>query len=152
MEQNINLSELIFNSINELLNSLFSSIDFSIYSILDNLTFVDTSILSNSYFQQILGRNSSEGILLICNSLVFGIIIYYSISFLISHFTYYSVDSPKQFVFKCIIFIAITNSSLWICEQIINIVSIITLLISSISKSLFGLEASLFFISLSKFY
>ena len=52
MENTINLSEIIFNSINELLQTLFSSIDNSIYSLLDDLAFIDTSILSNSYFQK----------------------------------------------------------------------------------------------------
>ena len=88
MENSINLSEIIFNSINELLGSLLSSIDNSIFSILDNLTFIDSSIVSNTYFQKIFGTSSKEGILLICNSLILGFIIYYSISFLVSHLTY----------------------------------------------------------------
>ena len=142
MENNINLSETILTSINELINSLFSSIDTAIYSMLDNLTFIDTSILSNTYFQKILGLNSSEGILLICNSLIFGFILYYAISFLLSHLTYSSIDSPKQFIFKCILFIPIMNSSLWICEQIINLVSIITSLINSIGNTLFNKDVT----------
>ena len=136
METPINLTEIIFNSINELFKTLFSSIDNSIYSLLDRLCFIDTSILSNTYFQKILGSNSSEGILLICNSLVFGFLIYYAASFLISHLTYSKIDSPKQFIFKTLIFIAIMNSSLWICEQIISIISFVTSGITDIGSSL----------------
>lgn len=138
METPINLTEIIFNSINELFKTLFSSIDNSIYSLLDRLCFIDTSILSNTYFQKILGSNSSEGILLICNSLVFGFLIYYAASFLISHLTYSKIDSPKQFIFKTLIFIAIMNSSLWICEQIISIISFVTSGITDIGSSLFN--------------
>lgn len=137
-EENINLTEIILNSINELFSKLFSSVDNTIYSILDDITFVSPDILSNNAFQKILGNSSSEGILLICNSLVLGIIIYYAINYLISHLTYSKIDSPKQFIFKCIIFIAIMNSSFWICEEIINIVSIITNGISEIGLELFS--------------
>lgn len=136
-EENINLTEIILNSINELFSKLFSSVDNSIYSVLDDITFINPDILSNNAFQKILGNSSSEGILLICNSLLLGFIIYYAINYLISHLIYSKIDSPKQFIFKCVIFIAIMNSSFWICEEIINIVSIITNGISEIGLDLF---------------
>ena len=84
-----------------------------------------------------MGTSSSSGLLLICNSLILGFILYYAINYLISHLTYSKIDSPKQFIFKAIIFIAIMNSSLWICEQIINIISLINLAIHNIGDSLF---------------
>lgn len=141
-EQTINLTDLIFNSLNELISKLFSSIDNTIYSLLDDITFVTPDLLKSSSFQKILGTSSTNGILLICNSLVFGFMLYYAINYLISHLTYSKIDSPKQFVFKSIIFIAIMNSSLWICEQIINIISIVTDGLSSLSLSLFNTPIS----------
>lgn len=137
-EKKINLTEVILNSINELFSQLFSSIDNTIYSTLDNLTFISPDIIKNNSFQNILGTSASEGILLICNSLILGFIIYYAINYLISHLTYSKIDSPKQFIFKAIIFIAIMNSSLWICEQIINIVYIISCCISDIGLNLYN--------------
>lgn len=137
-EQTINLTEIILNSLNDLFSLLFSSIDNTIYSTLDNLAFISPNILNSNSFQNILGGSASEGILLICNSLVFGFILYYAINYLISHLTYSKIDTPKQFVFKAIIFIAIMNSSLWICEQIINIIFVITSCISELGASLFG--------------
>lgn len=137
-EEEINLTEVILNSINELFSQLFSSIDNTIYSTLDNLTFISPDIIKNNSFQNILGTSASEGILLICNSLILGFIIYYAINYLISHLTYSKIDSPKQFIFKAIIFIAIMNSSLWICEQIINIVYIISCCISDIGLNLYN--------------
>lgn len=139
-EENINLTEIILTSINELFSQMFSSIDNTIYSTLDHLTFINTDIIKNNSFQNILGNSASEGILLICNSLVLGFIIYYSINYLISHLTYSQIDNPKQFIFKAIIFISIMNSSLWICEQIINIIYIITSCIFSIGKNLFDTQ------------
>ena len=92
--------------------------------------------------QKIFGTSSYEGILLISNSLVLGFIIYYAITYLLSHLTYSKVDSPKQFIFKCIIFIAIMNSSLWICEEIINLISLITISISDICHNIFSFNIS----------
>ncbi|MBR3614331.1 MAG: hypothetical protein IKL55_04040 [Clostridia bacterium] len=137
MEKNINLTDIIFSSLNELFSKLFSSIDNTIYSLLDDITFITPDILNNTSFKKIIGTSSNNGILLICNSLVFGFILYYSINYLISHLTYSRIDSPKQFVFKSIIFIAIMNSSLWICEQIINLISIITDGLSHLCYTLF---------------
>ncbi len=140
MEEKINLTETIFNSLNELFSQMLSSIDNTIYTVLDEIIFIEPNILSGSTFQQILGSSNSNGILLICNSLVFGFIIYYAINYLISHLTYSKIDSPKQFIFKSIIFIAIMNSSLWICEQIINIISLVTINISNIGINLFNTD------------
>ena len=142
MNDEINLTEIILKTINELFSKTFSSIDNSIYSTLDEIAFIKPDILSNNSFKQILGNSSYDGILLICNSLVLGFIIYYAINYLISHLIYSKIDSPKQFVFKCIIFIAIMNSSLWICEEIINIISLITNSLSDISNNLFNLPIS----------
>lgn len=142
MEETINLTDIIFNSLNELFSKMFSSIDNTIYSLLDDITFISTDLLKQNSFSKILGTSSSEGILLICNSLVFGFLLYYAINYLLSHLTYSKIDTPKQFIFKAIIFITLMNSSLWVCEQIINIVSLITEGISYVSFSLFGEDIS----------
>lgn len=141
-QETINLAEIIQNSINEIISKLFSSIDNTIYSLLDELTFISPDIMSNQAFRKIIGENNYSGILLICNSLILGIIIYYAINYLISHLTYSKIDSPKQFFFKAIIFFAIMNSSIWICEQIINIIFLITDSISDISFNLFNNKAT----------
>ena len=142
MEETINLTDIIFNCLNELFSKLFSSIDNSIYSLLDDITFITPDLLINNSFNKIIGTSSNNGILLICNSLVFGFILYYSINYLISHLTYTKIDSPKQFIFKSIIFIAIMNSSLWICEQIINLISIVTEGFSYLCNTLFDSNLS----------
>lgn len=142
MLEEIDLTKIILESINELFSMIFASIDNTIYSTLDNITFIKSNIISEKNFQNILGRTPNEGILLVCNSLILGFIIYYAINYLISHLIYSKIDSPKQFIFKSIIFIGIMNSSYWICLEIINITSILTDLISNLSFSLFGEETT----------
>ena len=142
MEADINLSQELFKSLNDFFSLIFSSIDNSLYTILDKIVFINPDILNNSYFKQLLGSSSNEGIILICNSLVLGFIIYYAINYLFSHLTYSPIESPKQFIFKAIIFISIMNSSLWICKEIINIVYLINQSIIAVGEKLLLQEIS----------
>ena len=141
-EQSINITEIIINTINEIFSKLFSSIDNTIYTLLDDIVFITPNILHENSFEKIIGTSKFNGILLICNSLVLGFLLYYAINYLISHLTYSKIESPKQFIFKSIIFIALMNSSFWICEEIINIINLITVSLSNLSDNLFGLEIS----------
>lgn len=85
MEEEINITELIINAINTIFQTIFSSIDTNLYSILDDITFVNTDILDTSYFRNIFGTTSSNGILLIANSLVLGFLLYYCGKLILSH-------------------------------------------------------------------
>lgn len=141
-EELLSLTDIIKNTINDILSQIFSSIDNNLYSILDTLAFVDTSILDNKNLLKILGTSPSEGILLLCNSLFFGFLIYYAANYLISHFTLSKIDSPPQFIFKSIIFLIFMNSSNFICSQIINIISISSSFILYIGETIFNKSIS----------
>lgn len=141
---NITTNENFTNSVTETLNyifkSVFLSIDDNIYGLLDDITFIDSKIIESSIFDKI--TNNTSGILLICNALILGVIIFYSINYLFSHLFISKVDSPSQFIFKLIVFTILMNSSFWICEQIINIISIITQIIKSIGNNIFSKEVT----------
>lgn len=66
------ISQIILDTINSLLENLFSSIDNNLYSILDKISFVNSDILHDSYFEAIFGTSSTNGVLLIANSLLLG--------------------------------------------------------------------------------
>ena len=104
MENAKNITQIIIETINTILQNLFSSIDNNLYEILDDIIFINPDIISDSFFEKILGTNSHNGIILICNSLLFGFILYYSIKYLFSHFNYNQIEKPSQFIFKIIIF------------------------------------------------
>ena len=70
MEQS-NITQIIIQTINSIFETLLSSIDNSLYGILDDMTFIDSSILSDNYFEKIFGTSTTNGILLIANSLFF---------------------------------------------------------------------------------
>lgn len=141
MEQTLNntqnIAQVILNTINTLFNSLFSSIDTSIYSALDDLAFIDTDILSNHSFSNIFGTNSTNGILLIANSLLIAFMLYYCFKLIYSNFTSSQIEHPYQFIFKLLIFGIFINFSYFICENFIYINSLISSSIREIGETIF---------------
>lgn len=138
MENYTTVTTSILETINTILGNLLSSIDNNIYTILDDITFISSDILYDSYFEKILGTSSSDGILLITNSLLFGFALYYSIKYLLAHFTYKSAEPPTQFLFKAIIFGICVNFSYFFMEELLNLFSNITLAIRGIGEDLFN--------------
>ena len=138
MENNSNITSIIISTINAILEGLFSSIDESLYSILDDITFINSDIITDSYFDKLLGTSASNGLLVIANSLLFGIILYYAIRLLFAYFTCTQIETPHQFVIKCIIFCICINSSYFIIGQILNLTSFVSLAIRGIGEDLFN--------------
>jgi len=138
MENYSNVTSTILETINTILGNLFSSIDNNIYTILDDITFISSDIIYDSYFEKILGTSASNGILLISNALLFGLTLYYSVRFLIAHFTYKSVESPSQFIFKAIIFGVCLNFSYFFIGEFLDLFSNVTLAIRGIGEHLFN--------------
>lgn len=137
MESVSNLTTSIIESINNIFSNIFSSVDNSIYELLDKIVFVNTDIIEKQSFRKLFGINSGNGILLVCNSLILGIFLFYIINLLFSHITFSKVQPPLAFIFKAIILVIVMNNSLWICKQIINIVYLISGSICEIGKDLF---------------
>lgn len=137
MENYSNITTSIIEAINTILGNLFSSIDNNIYNVLDDVTFISSDIINDSYFEKILGTSTSNGILLISNSLFFGFLLYYSLKYLFSHFTYAQIERPSQFIFKAIIFGICINFSYFFIEEFLNFISNISLAIRGIGENLF---------------
>ena len=138
MENSENIAELIIDTINTIFENLFSSIDNNLYSVLDDITFVGSDILHDKNFDNIFGSSTSNGILLIANSLLLGFIIYYAAKYLLSHLTYSQVQSPFSFIIKLIIFGISMNCSFYLIELFLDLNYNITSAILDLGKSLFG--------------
>lgn len=130
----------ILETINSLFGNLFSSIDSTIYSALDSITFIKTDILNSYYFEKIFGTTTTNGFLLIANSLLLGFILYYGLTYLFSSLGVLqdSVQKPSQFLFKILIGGILMNSSLFICEEIIYINSLVSDTIRYVGQDLLG--------------
>ena len=145
MEQS-NVTQIIIDTINTILGNLFSSIDNNLYNLLDDITFVDAGILHDKNFENIFGTSTSNGILLIANSLLLGIILYFAIRYLLSHFTYSKIESPHSFLIILIIFffdlILDINKNISVDVSSIDVFSLDGLIKSIISVSLLNLVFS----------
>ena len=137
-----NISQVILDAINQIISNLFSSIDNSIYGNLDNLAFINTNILQDSFLEKIFGTNSTNGLLLIANSLLIAFVLYYCFKLLYSNFVSTQIESPSQFIFKLIIFGIVINCSYFICEKIIYINYLISGSICAVGNNILGQTAS----------
>ncbi|MEI3395663.1 MAG: hypothetical protein V8R82_08265 [Clostridia bacterium] len=133
-----NITQIIIDTINTILGNLLSSIDNNLYSVLDEITFINSNILKDKNFENIFGTSTSNGILLIANSLLLGILLYFSIKYLISHFTYSNVEQPHSFLIKLILCGICMNFSYFLLSFFIDIFSNINLAIQSLGESLFN--------------
>lgn len=133
----VNIVQIITETINNLFSNLFSSIDNSLYSVLDNLLFVSPNIFTDSNLEIILGSYNSNGLVLICNSLLIGLTLYYACFLMLSKFTLSQIQNPSQFVFKLLFSAIAINSSLFIVEHFITLFSNITLSIREVGEIVF---------------
>lgn len=132
------ISQIILDTINSLLENLFSSIDNNLYSILDKISFVNSDILHNSYFEAIFGTSSTNGVLLIANSLLLGFLLYYAIRYLLAHLTYVQAPPPFRFLIKLVICGICMNFSFFIVGIFLDLNSYISLAIRNLGESLWN--------------
>ena len=127
----MNYSQIIINTINELLSTFFSSVDNTLYSLLDELLFIKPVLLYSSFLKPII---SSNILIYIANSISIGILTYYCFKLLFSTYTAAEIESPYQFIFKLLIFTILANNYSSIIEIILNINSLLSSAIQSIGS------------------
>ena len=138
LESSTNITQTIIDTINSIFEKIFASIDNNLYSVLDEITFINSDILTDRNFEKIFGTSTSNGILLIANSLLIGFILYYSVKFLLSHFTYSQIENPHSFLIKLIICGICMNFSYFLLSHFLDIFSNITLAIRNLGEDLFN--------------
>ena len=117
-----NISQAIIDTINNLLNTLFSSIDNSVYGTLDKLAFIDVNSLNGNFINDIFKFPSGNGLIIIANSLLLAVSIYYC--------------------FKLLIFAICINFSKFICELLVYFPSLIAAAIRDVGQDVLGNEIS----------
>lgn len=132
------ITQTIIDTINQIFENLFSSIDNNLYSLLDDIAFINTDILNDKNFENIFGTSTSNGIILIANSLIFGFLLFYAIRYFLSHFTYTKTEKPFSFFIKLILLGICVNSSFFILSFILEFNSNICLAIRSLGETYFN--------------
>lgn len=119
-------------SINNMFSNLLASINENLYEWLDDLVFIKPTITKTVHY--IVGDNPTSGINLICNALIYGLLLYYAISYLLSHITFSQIERPIQFIFKLLLCAIALNTSEYICSGLISICSTIAEIIREMGE------------------
>lgn len=138
MEETLNSPSNIVKTITTVFSNFFSSFDENIFSILDDIIFVNPDILKDSFITNILGTSATTGLLLLCNSLLFGFVIYYIISLILSHIILFKLQPPYQFICKLLIISILINNTYNICGFLLDLNSNISWAIRSLGEELFN--------------
>lgn len=121
-------------------SNLLASINDNIQKYLDDLVFINRGITKNLI--QIIGGTPFTGVTLICNSLVYGFLLYYAISYFLSHITYSQIEKPFQFIFKLLLCTIALNFSEYLCSSVISLFSTISEIILDICTPLLDFDIS----------
>ena len=132
------ITQIIIDTINTIFENLFSSIDNSLYEVLDKVTFISSDILRDSNFETIFGTSTSNGILLIANSLLLGFLLYYAIRYLMAHLTFTQSELPFRFLIKLVLCGIFMNFSFSCLELFLDLNNNISLAIRSLGEHLFN--------------
>ena len=133
-------SNSIISTITEIFKKMFSSIDNNIYSALDKISFINTDIMNSPYLEKILGKSSSDGILLIANSLLIAFIIYFAIKLLLSSYSIGKPQNPYKFIIKITLVGIFMNASFLLCEMLVYINSLISSSIRDLGTSFLDVD------------
>ncbi len=136
----IDYSQIIVETINKLFSMLFDSLDKKMYSLLDTSIFINETIFSDSFFKKIF--NPTFGLPAIADAILIGFIIYYCFKLSSSQFLGNPIEKPYQFLTKVLVVAICINFSSFICEEILNINSLITDAIRELGKNVSGQEIS----------
>lgn len=138
MENTIDITQTIIDTINTIFESLFSSIDNSLYDVLDKITFISSDILNDNHFNAIFGTSTSSGILLISNSFLLGFLLYYAVRYLMAHLTFTQSELPSRFLIKLVLCGIFMNFSFSCLEIFIDFNNNVCLAIRSLGETLFN--------------
>lgn len=139
-----NIPEVLNTAISSLINNLLVSVDNNVFSVLDELVFIDTSILSNKYFINFF--SNSYSMVTFAKALLFGILIYYAISYLFSFLSCNNFQKPVHFLAKFFFSAVLIHFSSSICESIIGFFDLLTQIFRDIGVSLFSFHLSFSFV------
>lgn len=119
-------SENIINSLNTVSEKLFKSMDGEVYSKIDKLVNITPKIFKDPPLKEVFFQDKVNLLILIANSLILFYVIYFIVLKLISVYNGNKSQSVYMFVLKLIIVSVLVNSSYYLCEEVINLISLFT--------------------------
>lgn len=135
-----NFPEVINNLISSLINSLLTSLDTNVFSVLDELAFIKSDSISDTYFNSFFTKQFN--IISLSEALLFGFLLYYSISYLFSFLTFSNFQKPVSFLIKLLFSAILIHFSLPICEKVLDFFYLLSDILKHLGASIFTHELS----------
>lgn len=135
-----NFPEVINNLISSLINSLLTSLDTNVFSVLDELAFIKSDSISDTYFNSFFTKQFN--IISLSEALLFGFLLYYSISYLFSFLTFSNFQKPLSFLTKLLFSAILIHFSLPICEKILDFFYLLSDILKHLGSFIFTHELS----------
>ena len=135
-----NFPEIASNLISSLVNSLLTSLDSNVFSVLDELAFIKSDSISDTYFNSFFTKQFN--IITLSETLLFGFLLYYAISYLFSFLTCSHFQKPLSFISRLFFSALLIHFSLPICEKILDFFYLISSILRTLGSYIFPVELS----------
>ena len=125
----------IISNLNVVFEKVFKSVESQVYDTLDKISNIDKSILKIEPIQKII---SSNGFVIIANSIIFFLIIYYIYMVIISMYNGNRFENVYHLIIKLLIISVVVNNSYFLIEQVLELNDSFTDAINTLCKNLVG--------------
>lgn len=128
----------ILNAINIIAEKIFKSVEGEVFKGLDDLLIINEEILAKEPLNTLFVKAENEGLIILVMSFVLFFLMYYIIARTIAMYNGESIDNVFKYILRIIICVICSVSSIFLCEQVLNINGILTETIANIGKDLIG--------------
>lgn len=142
IETEVNIFEIVKETINSLCDSLFTSINNNVFPLLDDIVFVNKDIVASSYMENLFNSSTTNGVIVLANCVLTAFILYYALRLMISHFVGFHIDPPYKFFIKTIFIAIFMNFSLTLCSLFIDIAFNASSFFCALGSEIIGKEIS----------
>ena len=136
------MADNILSSINILLEKIYKSVESNVYELLDRLVDISPDILKNEPLKYLFKDSDKEGIIFISTSLILFYILQYMLLKFVAMYNGKNPENVFRYIFKVMLCVIFTSSSLYICKTVLEINSVFTDIISSLGENITGEKIS----------
>lgn len=124
----------IIDNINVVAETIYRSIEDQVFKVLDELLIIKVDILKQEPIKNIFVENKSNGIILMAGCFVTFFLTYFAFTKIISMYNGKEIENTWAFILRIIICTIAMSSSLYLCEQVLNINEMLTNIVLSVGK------------------
>ena len=128
----------ILNAINIIAEKIFKSVEGEVFKGLDDFLIINEKILDKEPLKTLFVKNHGDGLIVLAMSFVIFFLVYYIIARIIAMYNGENIDNIFKYMLRIVVCVICSTSSLFLCEQILNINGLLTEVIANVGKDLTG--------------